>query len=51
MQQKAASINIVLAGGVGRGIQVIESILVDGIRRSGHHVFATKEYMSRVRGG
>ena len=51
MQHKADSINIVLAGGAGQGIQAIESILVDGIRRSGHHVFATKEYMSRVRGG
>lgn len=51
MQHKADSINIVLAGGAGQGIQAIESILVDGIRRSGRHVFATKEYMSRVRGG
>lgn len=51
MRQKADSINIVLAGGAGQGIQAIESILVESIRRSGHHVFATKEYMSRVRGG
>ena len=51
MHHKADSINIVLAGEAGQGIQAIESILVDGIRRSGHHVFATKEYMSRVRGG
>jgi 2-oxoglutarate ferredoxin oxidoreductase subunit alpha len=46
MRQKADSINIALAGGAGQGIQAIESILVDGIRRSGHHVFVTKEYMS-----
>jgi 2-oxoglutarate ferredoxin oxidoreductase subunit alpha len=51
MQQQADSINIVLAGGAGQGIQAIEVILVESIRRSGFHVFATKEYMSRVRGG
>ncbi len=32
-------------------MQAIESILVETIRRSGHHVLATKEYRSRVRGG
>jgi 2-oxoglutarate/2-oxoacid ferredoxin oxidoreductase subunit alpha len=44
-------LTIVLAGAAGQGIQVIESIITELARRSGFHVFATKEYMSRVRGG
>jgi 2-oxoglutarate ferredoxin oxidoreductase subunit alpha len=42
---------IVLAGEAGQGIQSIESILVEVIKNGGFNVFATKEYMSRVRGG
>ena len=42
---------IVLAGEAGQGIQSIESILVKVIKNDGFNVFATKEYMSRVRGG
>jgi|ERR1035437_10173156 2-oxoglutarate ferredoxin oxidoreductase subunit alpha len=42
---------IVLAGEAGQGIQSIESILVKAIKNDGFNVFATKEYMSRVRGG
>jgi 2-oxoglutarate/2-oxoacid ferredoxin oxidoreductase subunit alpha len=44
-------ISIVLAGEAGQGIQSIESILTTLAKKSGYHVFATKEYMSRVRGG
>jgi 2-oxoglutarate ferredoxin oxidoreductase subunit alpha len=51
MQSARRSCNIVLAGEAGQGIQLIEAILVDVVKRSGYHVFATKEYMSRVRGG
>jgi len=42
---------IVLCGEAGQGIQTVENILVKIIKQSGYHVFATKEYMSRVRGG
>ncbi|KMQ52721.1 2-oxoglutarate oxidoreductase, alpha subunit [Chitinispirillum alkaliphilum] len=44
-------ISIVLAGGAGHGIQSIEAILVNVLKKDGYHVFATKEYMSRIRGG
>ena len=42
---------IVLCGEAGQGIQTVEAILVQAIKKSGYHVFSTKEYMSRVRGG
>ena len=41
---------IVLAGAAGQGIQTLEKILVNTLRRK-YHIYATKEYMSRVRGG
>ncbi len=44
-------ISIVLCGEAGQGIQTIEGILTNILKLSGYHVFATKEYMSRVRGG
>ncbi len=44
-------INIVLGGQAGQGIQTIEFILARVLKRSGYHVFSTKEYMSRIRGG
>jgi len=44
-------VSIVLCGEAGQGIQSVESILVQAIKKSGYHVFSTKEYMSRVRGG
>jgi 2-oxoglutarate/2-oxoacid ferredoxin oxidoreductase subunit alpha len=44
-------VSIVLAGEAGQGIQSIETILVALARAKGYHVYATKEYMSRVRGG
>ena len=42
---------IVLAGEAGQGIQTIELILTKILKRAGYNCFATKEYMSRVRGG
>jgi len=48
---RPSDITIVLAGEAGQGIQAIESILVGILKKSGFNVFATKEYMSRVRGG
>jgi len=47
----AQEVNIALCGGAGQGIQTVESILTELIKRSGYNVFSTKEYMSRVRGG
>ncbi len=44
-------VSIVLCGQAGQGIQTVEKILVRLLKLSGFHVFATKEYMSRVRGG
>jgi len=44
-------ISIVLCGEAGQGIQTIENLLTKILKESGYNVFATKEYMSRVRGG
>lgn len=43
--------NLVLGGQAGQGINTVESVLVKAFKTSGYHVYATKEYMSRVRGG
>lgn len=43
--------SIVLCGEAGQGIQTVEAILVQAIKMGGYHVFSSKEYMSRVRGG
>ncbi|KUK14222.1 MAG: Pyruvate flavodoxin/ferredoxin oxidoreductase domain protein [bacterium 42_11] len=42
---------IVLSGEAGQGIQTVEYVLTRVLKNSGFHIFATKEYMSRVRGG
>jgi 2-oxoglutarate ferredoxin oxidoreductase subunit alpha len=47
----AGDLNLVLAGEAGQGIQTIESMLTSLAKKGSYHVFATKEYMSRVRGG
>lgn len=44
-------ISIVLSGEAGQGIQTIERLLTFILKREGYYVFATKEYMSRIRGG
>jgi 2-oxoglutarate ferredoxin oxidoreductase subunit alpha len=46
-----SSVNIVLAGAAGMGIQTVESLLTKTLKKSGLNVFASREYMSRVRGG
>ncbi len=43
--------SIVLCGPAGQGVQTAEQLMVAVFRRAGLNVFATKEYMSRVRGG
>jgi len=49
MPQK--DISIVLAGQAGQGIDTIETVLVRVLKNACYNVFATKEFMSRVRLG
>ncbi len=44
-------ISIVLCGQAGMGVQTVERLLTRILKLSGLNVFATKEYMSRIRGG
>ncbi|HUV62723.1 MAG TPA: 2-oxoacid:acceptor oxidoreductase family protein, partial [Sedimentisphaerales bacterium] len=44
-------VSIVLCGQAGQGIQTVEHLLTRIFKLAGYNVFATKEYMSRVRGG
>ncbi len=44
-------VSIVFCGAAGQGVQTIEKVLPVLLKRSGYYVCATKEYMSRVRGG
>jgi 2-oxoglutarate/2-oxoacid ferredoxin oxidoreductase subunit alpha len=44
-------VSCVICGAAGQGIQTTERILPPLMKLSGYHVFACKEYMSRVRGG
>ena len=44
-------VSIVLCGQAGQGIQTVEHVLTRIFKLSGYNVFATKEYMSRIRGG
>ncbi len=43
--------SIVICGAAGQGIETVEHILIQTLKKSGYYVFATREYMSRVRGG
>ncbi len=44
-------VSIVLCGEAGQGLKTIESVLTRILKLDGYNVFATKEYMSRIRGG
>lgn len=44
-------ISLVICGEAGQGIQTVEMLLTRIFKLGGLNVFATKEYMSRVRGG
>lgn len=44
-------VSIVLCGEAGQGIQTVEHVLSRVLKRSGYHVFSTREFMSRIRGG
>jgi 2-oxoglutarate ferredoxin oxidoreductase subunit alpha len=49
--QKKDDLSIVLCGQAGQGIQTVEHLLTRIFKLAGYNVFATKEYMSRIRGG
>ncbi|MEM2110149.1 MAG: 2-oxoacid:acceptor oxidoreductase family protein, partial [Candidatus Odinarchaeota archaeon] len=49
--QVKKDVSIVLCGEAGQGIQTLEFFLTRIFKISGYHVYATKEYMSRIRGG
>lgn len=49
--QSERPISIVIAGEAGAGIKSIEKVLTNAFHLVGYHLFASKEYMSRVRGG
>ena len=51
MQHARTEISIVLGGAAGKGVQTVEGILLSVLKGEGYAVFASKEYMSRVRGG
>jgi len=42
---------IMIGGSAGAGINTIEALLNDVFISMGYHIFSTREYMSRVRGG
>jgi 2-oxoglutarate ferredoxin oxidoreductase subunit alpha len=44
-------VSIVICGEAGQGIQTLETLVTWVLKDSGYNVFATKEFMSRVRGG
>ena len=44
-------LSIVICGEAGQGVQTVEKLLTDILKLDGYNVFASKEYMSRVRGG
>lgn len=48
---ECGDISVVLCGQAGQGIQTVERLLTRIVKTAGYNVFATKEYMSRVRGG
>ncbi|MBN1898786.1 MAG: 2-oxoacid:acceptor oxidoreductase subunit alpha [Spirochaetes bacterium] len=44
-------ISIVLSGEAGQGLKTVELVLNRILKLAGYNLFATKEYMSRIRGG
>ncbi len=44
-------LNIRVAGEAGQGIETAGEVITEAFARTGLHVFATKSYMSRIRGG
>jgi 2-oxoglutarate/2-oxoacid ferredoxin oxidoreductase subunit alpha len=44
-------VSLVLCGAAGKGILTIIKVLTNLLKQEGYHVYATNEYMSRIRGG
>ncbi len=44
-------LSLVIVGQAGQGVQTVEQFMVGLLKGTGYNVYATKEYMSRVRGG
>ncbi|MEI9966721.1 MAG: 2-oxoacid:acceptor oxidoreductase subunit alpha [Candidatus Moraniibacteriota bacterium] len=51
MKHFSDDISLVLGGAAGQGVQTVEALLMGILKREGYRVFASKEYMSRIRGG
>lgn len=51
MKRFSGDISLVLGGAAGQGVQTVEALLVQVLKREGYNIFASKEYMSRIRGG
>lgn len=51
MHRFSGDISIVLGGAAGQGVQTVETLLMQVLKKEGYCVFASKEYMSRIRGG
>lgn len=51
MKRFSGDISLVLGGAAGQGVQTVEALLVAVLKREGYNIFASKEYMSRIRGG
>lgn len=51
MKHFSGDISLVLGGSAGMGVQTVEALLVQVLKREGYHIFSSKEYMSRIRGG
>jgi 2-oxoglutarate ferredoxin oxidoreductase subunit alpha len=51
MRRFSSDISIVVGGAAGQGVQTVEALLVAVLKQEGYRVFASKEYMSRIRGG
>jgi 2-oxoglutarate ferredoxin oxidoreductase subunit alpha len=45
------NVSVVICGAAGQGIQTVETILTKICKLNGYHIFATREFMSRIRGG
>ncbi len=51
MKHFSGDISIVIGGAAGQGIQTVEAMLVSVLKAEEYRIFASKEYMSRIRGG
>jgi 2-oxoglutarate ferredoxin oxidoreductase subunit alpha len=51
LPKNSRDLSLVICGEAGQGIATLERLLTRSAKLTGYHVFSTKEYMSRVRGG